>query len=112
MAIGELTGHLKMLNVSGPTDLQLSEATRDKYLALVHEYRDALVKQRNRVPLLGNLGIAGGYRSAIDTKERLEQNATGLDGIYNTLGDYIEYLNVFADTVNAAFRRMQVEDQK
>ncbi|MGV0744130.1 hypothetical protein [Mycolicibacterium sp. XJ870] len=109
MAIEDLTYQLTALKQGGQPDLQLSEAARDDYVNAIKEYRQALVEQRDNVLVLNDLGNAGGYRSAQQTKQELELNAVGLVSIYESLNKYVEYLDELEETVNAAFKRMQAE---
>src|SRR5262245_25224811 len=111
MAIDDLTSQLTMLKELGQPDLQLSERARDDYTRLISTYRSVLIEQRDRITELANLGGTVGYLSAQETQRRLELNATGLDGIQESLDSYIGYLDAFEDTVNAAFERIQGEDQ-
>lgn len=112
MATGDRTDQLKMLKEHGALDLQMSERARDDYVRLIRNYRQELIGQRAHVHQLGGLGTAAaGCRSAQQTKRQLEANAVGLDGILQTLDNYIDYLNMFEQTVNSAFKRMQAQDR-
>jgi len=106
MAIEDLTGQLTMLKEHGAPDLELSEATRDQYVALIRDYRAELQAQRQNAAGLGALFYAGDYDSAKLTRLQLESNVGAPNGILATLDAYIAYLDALEATVNAACKRL------
>lgn len=111
MAIEDLTNQLKQLKEHGEADLQLSEFARDQYLATIRDLRGVIKTQRDKAYNLRVMGQPGAYTSAQETKNRLLLNVTGFDGIVETLDKYLDYLDAFEATVNAAFKRLHGEDQ-
>ena len=112
MSIQELTSKMNALKQHGEADLQMSPETHKAYLELISDYREKLQTQLDNIKWLDDLGNApsaleGGYESAHLMMQRLEMNATGLDGLHQMLHTYIVYLDEFKDTVDAAFKRVQ-----
>jgi hypothetical protein len=110
MAIEDLTSQLKQLKEHGEPDLQLSDAVRDEYVRIVSTFRGALQDQLDKVNGLRGLGHPGDFESADETKRRLIGNIQNTDGIITILTNYIDYLNEFEATVNAAYKRLHGED--
>jgi hypothetical protein len=110
MAIEDLTGQLKQLKEHGEADLQLSPAIKEQYVAAIQTFRGVLEEQRDKARELRYLPYPGGYASAYETKNRLLLNVQDTDGIVATLNKYIDYLNEFEATVNAACKRLHGED--
>lgn len=111
MAIEDLTDQLKQLKEHGEADLQLSPLMRGQYVAAINDFRGALETQRDKIrDDLRDLGNPGGYASAQETKNRLLLNIQDTDGILAILNKYIDYLDEFRDTVNAACKRLHGED--
>jgi hypothetical protein len=117
VAIEDLTNQLKQLKEHGEADLQLSPAMREQWVWAIRDFRGALQAQRDKITGTGgngenlkNLGGPGGYWSAVETRNRLLLNIDGTDGILAILDKYIDYLDEFEATVNAACKRLHGED--
>lgn len=111
MSIEQLKMQMSQLKEFGQPDLQLSESAHRDYIALIKEYRSALQEQRDKVVGLATLGNVGNWQSAQQTRAELILDVTGPKGILITLDKYLAYLDEFEATVNAAFNRVQAEDQ-
>lgn len=109
MTIEDLTSVLKVLKEHGEPDLKLSETTRDEYTKLIEEYRKVLTEQRDALSSLTDVGSLCLYASAVETKSNLENDAKGPESIYDSLDNYIDYLDTLEDTINAACRRIQAD---
>lgn len=112
MGIEDLTSQMKQLGEHGEADLKLDETAKNNYISAISTYREALREQRTALNDLDDLGDPGGYPSTRQTKNQLQLNVVGTvgtNGIRETLDNYIEYLDEFEKTVNAAFNRLQAE---
>jgi hypothetical protein len=97
---------LKGLQQSGPADLKLSTSTRDAYLHIVSTFQTALKEQLKTINGLSSLGSPGTLPSASQTKNNLELDISGLDGIEQSINQYLSYLDQFSATVKAACNRL------
>lgn len=104
--ISSLNSGLKDLQKSGPADVKLSTQTRDAYLNIVQTFHDALNTQLTNIKNLPALGDPGTLASAIQTKNNLELDISGLDGIEQSVNQYLSYLDQFSATVKAACDRL------
>jgi hypothetical protein len=105
-SISDLTSGLKQIQKSGPVDLKLSTETRDKYLNIITTFRTALQAQRTSMSNMGSLGNPGMLGSAVQTKNNLNLDVTGLDGIEQAVDQYLNYLDEFETTVKKASDRL------
>jgi hypothetical protein len=87
----------------GDADLKLTTEVRDAYIKAVHDFRDLLNAQSNKVNGLPAYGDPGGFQSAAQTKSNLEH---GCDELKRAIANYNEYLDAFADTVTEAGKRL------
>jgi hypothetical protein len=110
VAIEDLTSQLKQLKEHGEADLKLSDTTRDDYVRVVRTFRGVLQDQLDKIDGLRGFGHPGEFTSADETKRRLVGNTDNTDGIVTTLTKYIDYLDEFEATINAAFKRLHGED--
>ncbi|BBX39887.1 hypothetical protein [Mycobacterium simiae] len=104
--ISSLNSGLTDLQKNGPVDLKLSTQTRDAYLNIVKTFHDALNTQLTTIKNLPNLGDPGALGSAIQTKNNLALDISGLDGIEQSVNQYLSYLQQFSATVKAACDRL------
>jgi hypothetical protein len=111
MSIDQLKLQMSALKESGPPDLQLSESAHREYTGLIHTYRSELKAQRDKAISLANLGNVGNWGSAQQTRAELVLGVSGPKGIVTILDKYLTYLDEFEATVDAAYKRMQAEDQ-
>jgi hypothetical protein len=88
---------------TGEADLKLTTEVRDAYIKAVHDFRDLLNAQLNKVNGLSGYGDPGGLQSAAQTKSNLEQ---GCNELKRAIGNYNKYLDTFADTVTEAGKRL------
>jgi hypothetical protein len=88
---------------NGEADLKLTTEVRDSYIKAVHDFRDLLKEQLNKVNALPAYGPPGDLQSAAQTKSNLEHGCNELKRVIN---DYTEYLDAFADTVTEAGKRL------
>jgi len=110
-SIGDLMTGMKQLAESvGGKDLQLSPAAHHNYIKLINEYRAALTEQYRNATRLADYGNVPNLASARHTKSNLTNDVHGADGLLAKLKNYMNYLDEFENTVNAAFSRMQAED--
>jgi hypothetical protein len=111
-AAPDLMTQMTQLTQSGAgTDTQFTDAARQKIIELITTFRDALTGQRGKAAALANYGDVGGLFGANDAKYRLADSVTRQpDGLLAVLDKYVSYLDQFEKTVNAAFARMQAED--
>ena len=108
---GNLTNQMKHLAETGAgKDLRFSETARQSYINQIQEYRTALTEQYNTAAGLAEYGHPGEFASALDTKSNLIKDVHGADGFLARLKNYINYLDDFENTVNAAFKKIQAED--
>jgi hypothetical protein len=105
-SIDDLQNALKQLEDNGEPDIKLSADTRDKYIKLFQDFSDALTDQLHAAQSVPELGYPGLLNSAIQTKNNLELDNTGLSGFQHSMNDYISYLGTFIDTVNKAADRL------
>ncbi|OBA63499.1 hypothetical protein A5647_04945 [Mycobacterium sp. 1100029.7] len=101
-----MSSELKGLQKSGPVDLKLSSDTATAYLNIVKTFREALNTQLTTINKLGALGSPGSLASANETKNNLELDVNGLDGIGQSISQYLSYLDQFTATVKAASDRL------
>ncbi|WP_139813555.1 hypothetical protein [Mycobacterium simiae] len=104
--ISSLNSGLTDLQKNGPVDLKLSTQTRDAYLDIVKTFHDALNTQLTTIKNLPSLGDPGTLGSAIQTKNNLALDISGLDGIEQSVNQYLSYLQQFSATVKAAADRL------
>jgi hypothetical protein len=113
-SISDLTNELTQLTQSlesggGGKNLTMSEAAHQQYIKLITEFRETLATQRNVAASLTDYGNVGSFNSALETKEYLAATVTS-DAVA-ALDQYNAYLDQFQNAVNAAFRKIQAEDQ-
>ena len=101
-----MTSGLKQIGQSGPVDLKLSTETRDSYLNMISTFRTALQTQRTNIGNLGSLGSPGSLGSAVQTKNNLNLDVTGMDGVEQAVDQYLKYLDEFETTVKKASDRL------
>lgn len=107
----DLMTQMTQLTQSGGKDTQFTDAARQKIIELITAFRNKLTEQRGKAAALANYGDVGGLFGANDAKSRLADSVTGQpDGLLAVLDKYVSYLDQFEKTVNAAFTRMQAED--
>jgi hypothetical protein len=87
----------------GAADLKLTTEVRDAYIKAVHDFRDLLNAQLNKVNALPAYGPPGDLQSAAQTKGNLEH---GRDELKRAIANYNDYLDAFADTVTEAGKRL------
>jgi hypothetical protein len=104
--IGSLNSGLKQLQKSGPADLKLSSAAQTDYLNIIDAFHTALNNELTTIKNLGGLGSPGSLASANETKNNLELDITGLEGIQQSINQYLSYLEQFSATVKAAGNRL------
>jgi hypothetical protein len=104
--ISSLSSGLKQLQNSGPADLKLSSATQTDYLNIIKAFHTALNNELTTIKNLGGLGNPGSLGSANQTKNNLELDITGLEGIQQSINQYLSYLEQFSATVKAAGNRL------
>lgn len=104
--ISSLNSGLKDLQKNGPADLKLSTQTRDAYLKIVQTFHDSLNTQLTNIKNLSALGDPGTLGSAVQTKNNLELDISGLNGIEQSVNQYLSYLQQFSATVKAACDRL------
>ncbi|WP_180150403.1 hypothetical protein [Mycobacterium saskatchewanense] len=104
--IPDLVDGLKQLQDSGPADVKLSSETRDAYLNIISTFRGQLQAQLTAIGKLGSLGSPGSLGSANQTKNNLEMDVSGLDGIEQSINQYLSYLDEFSTTVKKAADRL------
>jgi hypothetical protein len=104
--IASLNSGLKEIQKSGPADLKLSSETQKAYLQIITTFHDALNTQLTTIKNLGSLGSPGSLLSATETKNNLELDITGLNGIQQSINQYLSYLEQFSSTVKAAGDRL------
>jgi hypothetical protein len=88
---------------NGEPDLKLTTEVRDAYIKAVHDFRDLLNEQLNKVNALPPYGSPGGLQSAAQTKSNLEH---GCNELKRVIADYNKYLDSFADTVTEVGKRL------
>ena len=88
---------------NGDPDVALTAGVRDAYIKAVHDFRDLLTEQLDKVNALPHYGSPGGFQSAQQTKTNLEQGCNELKAV---ITDYNKYLDAFADTVTEAGKRL------
>jgi hypothetical protein len=111
LSLGDLTNQMKKLaQSSGGKDLRLSETAHQNYINLIKEYRTALSEQYQKAASLADYGHPGGFASALHTKSNLTNDVHGRGGFLEHHKKYMDYLDEFENTVNAAFKKMQAED--
>ena len=103
--IDSLTSDMKKFK-NGPADLKFSAETRDQYLAILATYRNSLHDESGKMNQLDTLGNVGTLASASQTKENLQTDVTGAQGIQHTIAKYLEYLDEFELAIKAACDRM------
>jgi hypothetical protein len=113
-SISDLTNELKQLTQSlesggGGKDFQMSEAAHQKYMTHIKDYREKLTALRHQAAGLTSYGPVGSFLSAVDTKSQLAGDVT--PSAVASLDLYTSYLEQFENAVNAAFNRMQAEDE-
>ncbi|WP_445161760.1 hypothetical protein ACTXG5_00035 [Mycobacterium sp. Dal123C01] len=101
-----MSSQLTDLKDSGPADVKLSTQTRDAYLKIVQTFHDSLNAQLKTLSGLGSLGNPGTLASARQTKMNLELDISGVDGIQQSINQYLSYLDQFSTTVKAACTRL------
>lgn len=104
-SIDSLTSDMKNFK-NGPADLKLSAETRDQYLAILATYRNSLNDQSGKMKQLETLGNVGTLASASQTKENLQTDVTGAQGIQQSVTKYLEYLDDFEAAIKAACDRL------
>jgi len=104
--ISSLSSGLKQLQNSGPADLKLSSATQTDYLNIIKAFHTALNNELTTIKNLGGLGNPGSLGSANQTKNNLVLDITGLEGIQQSINQYLSYLEQFSATVKAAGNRL------
>ncbi|MCV7376919.1 hypothetical protein H5P33_29845 [Mycolicibacterium arabiense] len=90
----------------GKPDVKLNEATRKWYVDTINYYRGLVETQHQRISHPPEVGRVGSLGSAIQTAKNLENDVTGHDGIQKTMTNYLNYLDAFVNTVNAAADRI------
>jgi hypothetical protein len=105
-SLEDLTHSMKQLKDSGEADVKLSKETRDKYVALIKNFRTALKAERDNLNGLEALGNAGTFASATQTKSNLQSNVVDTGGIQKTLDKYLDYLDEFEATVKKSCDRI------
>jgi hypothetical protein len=105
-SIPDLTSGLKALGDSGPADLKLSTDAKNAYLKIIGTFRTSLQTYQNQIKGMGGLGSPGNLGSAIETKNNLDLDVNGLQGIETALGQYLDYLDQFETTVKDAANRL------
>src|ERR1700733_5145166 len=100
-SIDSLTSDMKNFK-NGPADLKLSAETRDQYLAILATYRNSLNDERGKMKQLETLGNVGTLASARQTKNNLQTDITGAQGIQQSVTKYLEYLDDFDAAIKAA----------
>jgi hypothetical protein len=105
-SVTSLTSGLKQIQQSGPADLKLSTTTRDSYLNAISTFRTALQTQQTAMTNLGSLGSPGSLGSAVQTKNNLNLDVTGMNGIETAMSQYLTYLDEFETTVKKASDRL------
>jgi hypothetical protein len=113
-SLGDLTNQINQLTQSlesggGGANLRMSPQAHQQYIKLITEFRETLATQRNVAASLTDYGNVGSFNSALETKEYLAGTVTS-DAVA-ALDQYIAYLDQFQNTVNAAFKKIQAEDQ-
>jgi hypothetical protein len=113
-SISDLTNQLKQLTQSlesggGGKDFSMSEAAHKKYMTQIQEYRKTLTMLHQQAARLTSYGLVGSFPSALQTKTQLADDVT--PAAVTSLNQYIAYLEQFENAVNAAFNKMQAEDE-
>ena len=104
-SIDSLTSDMKNFK-NGPADLKLSAETRDQYLAILATYRNSLNDESGKMKHLETLGNVGTLASASQTKNNLQTDVTGAQGIQQSVTKYLEYLDDFDAAIKAACDRL------
>ena len=104
-SIDSLTSDMKNFK-NGPADLKLSAETRDQYLAILATYRSSLNDESRKMKQLETLGNVGTLASARQTKNNLQTDVTGAQGIQQSVTKYLEYLDDFDAAIKAACDRL------
>ncbi|MCV7029326.1 hypothetical protein [Mycobacterium sherrisii] len=105
-SISDLTSQLKQLQDNGPVDLKLSPETEAAYLGILANFRNALQNELNNMVNMGSLGNPGSLPSAMQTKQNLDLDVSGLTGIVQAMTQYLNYLDEFETTVSKATSRL------
>lgn len=105
-SISDLTSQLKQLQDNGPGDLKLSPETEAAYLGILANFRNALQNELNNMVNMGSLGNPGSLPSAMQTKQNLDLDVSGLTGIVQAMTQYLNYLDEFETTVSKATSRL------
>lgn len=90
---------------NGEADLKLTTEVRDAYIKAVHDFRDLLNEQLNKVNALPAYGAPGDLQSAAQTKSNLEN---GCNELKRVITEYTRYLDAFAGTVTETGKRLIV----
>jgi hypothetical protein len=107
-SIGDLTKELTAIAQSGSgKELQISSATHQKYLAVINEYRTALVAQLDNLATAAEYGSVGSLPSANDTKNNLIHAS---HVARDTITKYADYLDHYGQAITTVFNRFVVED--
>jgi hypothetical protein len=104
--IDSLTCDMKNFADDGKADLKFSAATLDKYLNILGTYRDALKSEKGKLDGLTAMDNVGTLDSAIQTKNNLQDDITGPDGLQASLTKYLTYLDDFEQAMRAASKRL------
>jgi hypothetical protein len=103
MSVDEYTNNMDALKKDGPADVKLSDTTRDKYVNIIFNCKNALKTRRAALNGLENLGNVGTLGSARETQTNLQ---TGVLNAQQVIDKYIEYLDSFEALVKKAADRL------
>jgi hypothetical protein len=112
-SITDLTNQMKQLAQSlahggGGKDLRMTPQAHQQYIKLITEFQQTLATQRNVAALLTDYGDVGNFISAVSTKDQLASITT--QNAVTALDQYIALLDQFQNTVDAAFKKVQAQD--
>ena len=112
-SITDLTNQMKQLAQSlahggGGKDLRMTPQAHQQYVNLITEFQQTLATQRNVAASLTDYGDVGNFISAVSTKDQLASITT--QNAVTALDQYIALLDQFQNTVDAAFKKVQAQD--
>lgn len=109
-AVGQLTGNMKSIGDSGPPDTVFSDSAQQQFTSFITDFKTALTKLGSKVAPLADYRSVGGVPSAQQAKQILADSVTGPGQYLDTLNNFYAYLDQLGQTVDAAFIRVQAED--
>jgi hypothetical protein len=115
-SITDLTNEMKQLAQSlaqgtGGKDLRMTPQAHQQYVKVITEFRQTLATQRNVAASLTDYGDVGNFISATTTANQLASIINGQTGdAVTALDQYIALLDQFQNTVDAAFKKVQAQD--